>query len=93
MTGLPTWLDIYPILEQCKSFPKERPLFVDVGGGIGHQCVALLHEYPQLNEPGRIILQDLAPTIAQTIPMKNVKVMEHDFFTPQVIKGTQKVYQ
>jgi len=90
--GLPTWLDVYPLLEDSKEFPSEKPLFVDVGGGIGHQCLALKTKFPQFDQPGRLVLQDLGPTIEHSIPMDNVNAMVHDFFTPQPIKGAKFYY-
>ena len=36
---------------------KGRPMFVDVGGGAGHQCIALREKHPQLK--GRVILQEV----------------------------------
>lgn len=82
---LPIWLSVYPIDEETKGWNPENPVFVDVGGGIGHQCLALRTKYPQL--PGRVILQDLLPALEHALPMQNVEVLEHDFFQPQPIKG------
>lgn len=83
--GLPTWLSVYPINEETKGWNPENPVFVDVGGGIGHQCLALKTKFPQL--PGRVVLQDLPPALEHAIPMQNVEVLVHDFFEPQPIKG------
>lgn len=83
--GLPTWLSVYPINEETKGWNPENPVFVDVGGGIGHQCLALKTKYPQL--PGRVVLQDLSVALEHAIPMQNVEVLAHDFFEPQPIKG------
>lgn len=83
--GMPTWLSVYPVEKDTKGWKPENPVFVDVGGGIGHQCLALKNKYPQL--PGRVILQDIAPTLEHALPMQNVEVLVHDFFQPQPIKG------
>ena len=83
--GLPTWLSVYPVSEETKGWSPEKPVFVDVGGGFGHQCAALRAHYPEL--PGRIILQDLPHATEHAIAMENVEVMVHDFFQPQPIKG------
>lgn len=83
--GLPTWLSVYPVNEETKGWNPENPVFVDVGGGIGHQCLALKTKYPQL--PGRVVLQDLSMALKHAIPMQNVEVLVHDFFEPQPIKG------
>ena len=38
--GLPDWLDYFPLKEYIRSgdIACTRPLFVDIGGGKGHQC-------------------------------------------------------
>lgn len=85
--GQPTWLDVFPVEEMLgHNAGPETPLFVDVGGGIGHQCAALKSRFPSL--PGRVILQDLPQTLPQAIPTPGVEATAHDFWTPQPIKGT-----
>jgi demethylsterigmatocystin 6-O-methyltransferase len=80
------WLDVVPFDDtlQSKAFGN-RPVFVDIGGSIGHQCARLISRYPKLS--GRIILQDLPETIRNAPPINGVKAMVHDFFKPQPIKG------
>ena len=85
--GMPTWLTVYPLQEESLGFDTTKPLFVDVGGGAGQQCLAVQHAFPKLPEPGRIILQDLGPTLQHALPMENIEKIPHDFFTPQPIKG------
>lgn len=83
--GMPTWLSVYPVEKETSNWSPDRPVFVDVGGGLGHQCAALKHKYPQL--PGRVILQDLPHAIQTALPTPGVEKMEHDFFGPQPVKG------
>lgn len=64
---------------------KDRAIYVNIGGGIGHQCKQFKEKYPDLN--GRVILQDLPPSIAKALPTEGVENMEHDFFEPQPIKS------
>src|SRR3954469_13258736 len=52
--GLPTWLDRFPVDTLTKDATQETPVFVDVGGGAGHQCLALKQAHPAL--VGRVIL-------------------------------------
>ena len=88
--GQKTWLDVFPIEDElCRGKSPDTPLLVDVGGGIGHQCVALKTRLPHV--PGRIILQDLPQVVAQAIPMEGVETMAHDFWTPQPVKGTSNL--
>ena len=82
--GVPGWLSVYPVQESAEIDPQ-RPLLVDVGGGAGWQCEELKREHPYL--PGRIILQDQAMMLAHVTPTKGIEAMEHDFFTPQPVKG------
>ena len=84
--GQNIFLDVFPFEKELTSDSKpETPLFVDVGGSIGHQCVALKRKLP--NTPGRVILQDLPPVIAHAIPAEGVEPMAHDFMTEQPVKG------
>lgn len=84
--GQNIFLDVFPFQKEITSRSKpETPLFVDIGGGIGHQCVALKKKLP--NIPGRVILQDLPPVIAHAIPAEGIEPMVHDFMTEQPIKG------
>ncbi|KAI1089141.1 O-methyl transferase B [Rostrohypoxylon terebratum] len=83
-----SWLAVYPVREEAAGLTDpERPLYVNVGGGIGHQCAQFKEKYPDL--PGRIILEDLPGTVAQALPTPGVENLAHDFFTPQPIKGAK----
>ena len=84
--GQKRFLDVYPFeKELCYDLKPETPLFVDVGGGIGHQCLALKQRLPHV--AGRVINQDLPPAIAQAIPCDGVEHTVHDFMGEQPIKG------
>jgi demethylsterigmatocystin 6-O-methyltransferase len=84
--GQNTFLDVYPFeKELCYCLKPETPLFVDVGGGIGQQCLALKQKLPHLS--GRVINQDLPPAIAQALPCEGVEHTVHDFTTKQPIEG------
>ena len=60
-------------------------MFVDVGGGYGHEVQEIKKRYPDL--PGRMILQDLPETISQITAAPNTEAMAYNFFTPQLIRG------
>ena len=84
--GLPSWLDVYPFYEQLyHGVTPETPLFVDVGGGAGHQCLAIKQRFPQLQ--GRVILQDLPQVLQHASPVEGVEMVAYDFWTTQPIKG------
>lgn len=87
---MPTWLDSYPYQDVAKITPSGKPLFVDVGGGFGHQSIALRGEVP--DAPGRIILQDIPATLQHAISHPGVEVMEQDFFKPQQVREAAIYY-
>lgn len=88
--GLPTWLDVVPFEEISSNQDPETPIFVDVGGSIGHQCAALKARHP--NIPGRIIYQDLPPVIPHGLKIPGVEPMVHDFWQEQPVKGARIYY-
>ncbi len=84
---MPTWLDVYPLKNKVRAFnlTADTPLFVDLGGGLGHQCIALRERFPELS--GRVILQEIPATLPHAIAHDKVEHMAQDFFEPQAIKG------
>ncbi|KAF2963107.1 hypothetical protein GQX73_g10470 [Xylaria multiplex] len=83
-----SWLTVYPVREEAGALTDpERALYVNIGGGIGHQCAQFKEKYPDL--PGRIILEDLPSTVAQALQTPGVENLAHDAFTAQPIKGAK----
>ena len=85
--GRANWMDFYPVQERIghgAREDKDAVLFVDIGGGMGHEAAALHKQFPEL--PGRYILQDL-PAVVSGNQTKGVAAMAHDFLEPQPIKG------
>ncbi|KAJ5885429.1 Winged helix-turn-helix transcription repressor DNA-binding [Penicillium taxi] len=70
--------------------PLEKPFFVDVGGGHGHQCIELGKRYPNLL--GRLVLQDLPEVVDSLAPIEGVKTEGNDFFQKQPINGAKFYY-
>lgn len=87
---MPIWLDAYPYQEPAKNTPSGKPLFVDVGGGFGHQSIALREKVP--DAPGRIIVQDIPATLQHAISHPGVEIMEQDFFQPQQVREAAIYY-
>lgn len=86
-----SWLTVYPVREETSSLvDPQRPLYVNIGGGIGHQCAQFKDKYPDI--PGRVILQDLPDTITLALSTPGVENMAHNFFDPQPIKGAKFYY-
>jgi hypothetical protein len=82
-----SWLSIYPVAKELEGLnDPERPIYVNMGGGIGHQCAEFRKQFPDI--PGRVILQDLQHSIDQALPTPGVENMVHSFFEPQPIQGT-----
>jgi hypothetical protein len=87
--GHKNFVDIYPAMERLApgaSTDPEAVMMVDIGGGQGHQAIAMKKKFPGL--PGRYIVQDLA----YGLPLEEnrtdeVEFMVHDFLTEQPIKG------
>ncbi|MCJ1355674.1 MAG: hypothetical protein MMC33_005666 [Icmadophila ericetorum] len=88
--GLPIWLDVYPFEELTKGVTPETPLFIDVGGGVGHQCLALKERFPDVQ--GRVVLQDRPEVIEHSLPIEGVEKEPYDFWTPEPIKGARAYY-
>jgi demethylsterigmatocystin 6-O-methyltransferase len=85
-----SWLDIFPPECLTATPDSSAPLFVDVGGGVGHQCAALKRRYPELAR--RIVLEDLAPVIMHAIPVDGVEHLIHDFWTEQPVRNASYYY-
>lgn len=84
------WLKGLKVLDQAAQQVmrgSEKPFFVDVGGGHGHQCKQLLEKYPNLH--GTVILQDLPQAVDALPPIEGVKVTAQDFFEKQSVHGKQ----
>ncbi|RYP14776.1 hypothetical protein DL765_006132 [Monosporascus sp. GIB2] len=82
-----SWLGVYPVPEEAKGSMPERALYVNIGGGIGHQCAQFKDRYPDI--PGRVILQDLPHSIEKALQTPGVENLAHNFFDPQPIKGAK----
>ncbi|KAI9708795.1 MAG: hypothetical protein M1820_003750 [Bogoriella megaspora] len=87
--GAPTWLEVFPFEQELGDW-HDKPVFVDVGGGFGHQCQALKEAFPDL--PGKIILEDLPQTLEHIPAIKGVEAVAQNFFEPQVIQGAKFYY-
>ncbi|KAL9090484.1 MAG: hypothetical protein Q9165_005245 [Trypethelium subeluteriae] len=91
--GSNEWPDAFNFEAECcagSTISPETPVFVDVGGGIGHQCQLFKDRYPNIQ--GRVVLQDQPPMIAQALPLPGVEKSAHDFWTPEPIKGARAYY-
>ncbi|KAJ4408025.1 hypothetical protein N0V82_009790 [Gnomoniopsis sp. IMI 355080] len=96
--GMTEWFDAVDFSGEFlsdKESDHSTPLFVDVGGAMGHQCIAFKQRYPDLK--GKVIVQDQPQVISQIraspLPgFEGIDAMAHDFFTPQPIKWARAYY-
>jgi hypothetical protein len=87
--SLPSWLSVIPFdTDYAKSAESNTPIFVDVGGGNGQQCVALEKKFPELT--GRIVLQDRPKVLEKAISSSRVERMPYDYLTEQPVKGKSR---
>lgn len=80
-----SWLSVYPVKEETKNWDASKPVYVNIGGGIGHQCAQFKEKFPDV--PGRVILEDLPHSIEKALSTPGVENIAHNFFEPQPIKG------
>lgn len=92
--GQQIWLDVFPFEKYVPDFGttnNQRTVFVDVGGGYGHQCREALKRFPWLE--GRIVLQDThGAAIDSAKSIHGLKVVHHNFTKPQPVKGAHIYY-
>ncbi|KAF2499929.1 S-adenosyl-L-methionine-dependent methyltransferase [Lophium mytilinum] len=92
-----SWLDVFPVDKELGKWSEpEKAVFVDVGGGLGQQIVALKEKYPAIAEKGKLVLQDLPETIAHVKAfgkgLEGIELVAQDFHTPQAVKGARIYY-
>ena len=92
--GQKSWLDVFPLETYVRDSSvgnQPRTLFVDVGGGYGHQAREVLRRFPELQ--GRVVLQDThGAAIESAKSIEGLKVVYHDFTKAQPIKGACVYY-
>lgn len=80
------WFPVKDIIVDGYKSENSEYLFVDMGGGRGHECEAVLEECPDAK--GRIVLQELQHVIDDAKDLNpRVDKQVHDFMTPQPVVG------
>jgi hypothetical protein len=86
------WADdgAYPVKERLGNSKEDEVLVVDIGGGAGHDLLGFKKRHPEVK--GRLVLEELPYVIDQVDKGKldGVELVEHDFYTPQPIKGASQ---
>ncbi|KAI0543712.1 putative O-methyltransferase [Xylaria curta] len=87
------WTAIYDTKILMRDFNAygEEALLVDIGGAHAVDLERLLRRYPDLPS-GKLILQDTPDVIAMVTVSEKIQVMDHDFFTPQPVKGARAYF-
>lgn len=73
--------EYFPVEENLQDTAADRVMFIDIGGGIGHDITELKNRFPQLL--GRFILQHL-PDVINNIPeplSNGIETVTYDMFT------------
>ncbi|KAL9106097.1 MAG: hypothetical protein Q9227_008842 [Pyrenula ochraceoflavens] len=78
-TDSKSFLEVLPIDVKALTSYSSGTVFVDIGGGVGHQCQAFLAAYPQFHD--KIILQDLPHVLEHAPNLEGVSKMPWDFST------------
>lgn len=60
----PSWTDVYPAKQLLDGASLDKPVFVDIGGGLGGDVELLRVEHPELPK-GSLILQDTPEVVAE----------------------------
>ncbi|KAF4880868.1 O-methyltransferase [Colletotrichum siamense] len=84
------WMDMYPHKKLVDESDPNLPLFVDVGGGIGHDLMRMYNAYPET--ASRLYLADLPEVVASNIVPENINKVDYNFFTPQPVKHAKAYY-
>lgn len=92
------WTDVYDTtgLVQGAEFTGKTPLFVDIGGANGLDTARLLYKHPDLPDDVGLVVQDL-PEVTnkhgarEKLDPRTTR-MEHDFFTPQPLRGARAYF-
>ncbi|KAH7310721.1 S-adenosyl-L-methionine-dependent methyltransferase [Stachybotrys elegans] len=94
--GMPAFLDVFDFEKEVgMGTDPSVPVFVDVGGAIGHQCVLFKERYPSC--AGRIVLQEQAHVIDQVkaapLPgFDGIETQSYDFWGPEPLHGARVYY-
>lgn len=79
-----------PLAEIQRDADKTAPLFVDVGGRHGRQCLNF-RKATAAHFPGRVINQDLPGTLAVGLRYDHIVMMAENFYDKQQIQISLKL--
>ncbi|GAB1212356.1 hypothetical protein ATERTT37_001494 [Aspergillus terreus] len=88
--ALTDWARIATMMKERGAARDDEVVFVDIGGGNGHECLRLQAAYPELT--GKLVLQDLPEVIARAPEIPGVENMACDIFKPQPVQAARFYY-
>jgi hypothetical protein len=85
------WFEVFPVGEKLRAGSDSDVALVDIGGGVGHDLIALKEAHPELQ--GKLVLEDLPVVIssAKDLP-SGIEALPHDMFQPQPIKSAKAYF-
>ena len=91
MRGAQKWFEYFPVSSKLNVASPDDTLLVDIGGGVGHDLIALKNANPDLQ--GKMIVQDI-PVVIDSINNlpSGIQAMKHNFFSEQPVKGAKAYY-
>ncbi|KAK2598188.1 hypothetical protein QQS21_005665 [Conoideocrella luteorostrata] len=81
----------YPFKDKAQDMDPNQVFFVDIGGGLGHQSLALRNALPK-TITNRIIVQDLPELMEQVTKRLDIEYTAHNFWEIQPVKGARIYY-
>jgi hypothetical protein len=85
------WFDYYPAASKLQVNSTSDVVLVDIGGGVGHDVIALQQRLPDLR--GQYIVQDISVVVDSITSLPpGISAQKHDFFSPQPVKNAKSYY-
>ncbi|KAJ4410271.1 hypothetical protein N0V82_009291 [Gnomoniopsis sp. IMI 355080] len=91
------WKSLYPTKQLIAGAKQDRPILVDIGGGRGNDVKIFMSSHPDAPN-GSVVVQDRAEVIKlidDPVLVKEggpVRLMTHDFFAPQPVRGARAYF-
>jgi len=80
------WTEFFDTNTLLDGADLSSPILVDVGGNVGNDLTRFLAKHPDVPS-GSLTLQDLPVALELVTVSDKIKIMPHDFFTPQPVIG------
>ena len=85
------WFDYFPVDEKLRVEDASGVAIVDIGGGVGHDLIALQKAHPALQ--GKFVLEDLSVVVSSVKELpQGIEALAHDMFTPQPVKSAKAYF-